>query len=91
MDYGEDIPAPAATFLMEIMEQREEIEEESTSHSRLEEMRTELQGQMKELEGELRVVFETSPLDQEQAIDLTSRLTYLSKLLQAIHQRLPSS
>uniref|UniRef100_A0A7S4I5J2 J domain-containing protein n=1 Tax=Vannella robusta TaxID=1487602 RepID=A0A7S4I5J2_9EUKA len=91
VEYGEDIPPPGPEFLMDVMDIREEIEE-TTDHDRLRELQQTLQEKKGALVGELSSCYKDFPdVDTSVAVDLTSRLIYVDKLLKAIYDRLPSS
>ena len=91
VEYGEEVPSPAAEFLIEVMEVREDIDDNQHNHEHLRKLQLDLLGRRTALEEQLALQFAKEPLTSDAVVDLTSRMIYLGKLLSTIHQRLPSS
>lgn len=80
------------TFLMMVMEVREELEEAGTELPRLQELREENRVRVGDILAELTVAFEsakTSADELENARALTARLQYLQRIEDEIHARTP--
>jgi len=77
------------TFLTEVMEMREELEEVASEPERLRTLRDTNTASMSALHSDLTFAFAVNNLEQARA--LTARLQYLNRIEEEIHARMPVS